>query len=323
MLTEAALLVSLSVTHGEGTEGCVAHAQLSRAVERRLQRRVFVPREQAALFVDVAFSKRGAETEATIRLADDDGHARGTRSLLTSSHCSALDDSLALSIALLVDEPPEPQPKPEASATSPAEGSSTPGASPAAAPRAATPLAIPPEVAAPREPWHLTLGVAAAGAWGLLPQVRPALVIQAQVLPRGFVPILLQGEGFWTSTAERDPSSGARFRLLRVGLSLCPSLLVGERNSLGLCAGQKLGWLSVEGYGFDQDSADRRLSFALALGAEGRQRLWKPFSLRAYLGGEIPLVRDRFTSGGANATELYRPASVALSAEVGVEAALW
>src|SRR6187402_343119 len=115
MLTEAALLVSLSVTHGQGTADCATHAQLSSAVERRLKRRVFVPAEQAALRVDVAFSKRGEDIEAKILLADEQGRSRGTRSLLTSSHCSALDDSLALSVALLVDEPPEPPPAAAAS----------------------------------------------------------------------------------------------------------------------------------------------------------------------------------------------------------------
>lgn len=123
MLAEAALLVSLSVSHGPETDGCASRAALSRAVERRLKRRVFVSAEQAQLRLDVAFVKRGSAVAATIRLIDAEGRSRGTRSLTTESHCSALDDSLALSIALLVDEPPEPET--EADAPAPAAPDAT------------------------------------------------------------------------------------------------------------------------------------------------------------------------------------------------------
>jgi hypothetical protein len=327
MLAEAALLVSLSVTHGPEADGCATRAELSRAVERRLKRRVFVAAEQAQLRLDVAFAKRGSEVVATIRLVDAEGRSRGTRSLTTASHCSALDDSLALSIALLVDEPPEPEPEaaPEAAAPIAATPEATAaGSKPPPRPaREPTSITIPSEVAAPREPWHFSIGVAGAVAWGLLPEVRPAIVGWARLVPRRFVPIILQGEGFWASEAARDASSGARFQLWRAALALCPTMSSSESSSFGLCAGQKLGWLTVEGYGFDQNLQDRRLSFALSLGAEGRQLLWKPFSLRGYLGAEIPLVRDRFTSGGENAVELFRPSPVAFGAELGLEAALW
>jgi hypothetical protein len=326
MLTEAALLVSLSVKNGPETDDCATRAQLSHAVERRLRRRVFVSAEQAQLRVDIAFSKRGAETEATIRLSDLDGRSRGTRSLSTEKHCSALDDSLALSVALLVDEPPEPEPEPEPapSAVPAADAAPAPAPPPPPPPaRPTTAISIPADVVAPREPWHLAVGVAATAAWGLLPELRPGLALQAQLTPRGFVPILLQGEGFLSSSAERDASSGATFRLLRAGLALCPRLVEGQRSNLGLCIGEKLGWMKVEGYGFDQNVADGRLTFALSLGAEGRLQLWKALWLRGYLGGEIPIVRDRFTSGGHHPVELFQPSPVALSGEIGIEAALW
>lgn len=326
MLAEAALLVSLSVSHGPEADGCATRAELSRAVERRLERRVFVASEQAQLRLDVAFVKRGSAVVATMRLVDAQGRSRGTRLLTTESHCSALDDSLALSIALLVDEPPEPEPEvaPESAApVAPTSEATRGGSKPPTAAREPTAITIPREVAAPREPWHVAIGAAGSVAWGLLPQVRPAVVAWARLVPRGFVPIILQGEGFWSSEAARDASSGARFQLWRVGLALCPALSASDSNAFGLCAGQKLGWLGVEGYGFDQNLEDRRLSFALSLGAEGRQLVWGPFSLRGYLGAEIPLVRDRFTSGGENAVELFRPSPVAFGAELGLEAALW
>jgi hypothetical protein len=312
MLADAALLVALTVEHGSGTSACLEARALEKAVERRLKRHVFVPKERAELALRVVFSQAGDRFDARIELASQDGTPRGTRTLSTSSHCSALDDSLALSVALLVDEPPDPEP---VTATSPS--------APATAPRAAKVIEVPPEVVAPREPWHARFGVSAEGAWGVLPGVRPALVLHVVIEPRSFWPIELQAEGFWPTDAERNADSGARFRLLRAGLALCPKLSTMPRYSLAACVGQRLSWITVEGYGFDHDSTEKRLGYALALGAEGRVRLFGPVSARGYLGVEVPLVRDRFTSGGRAPSELFQPSPLAIFGQIGLEASLW
>jgi hypothetical protein len=321
MLAEAALLAVLSVDRGSGAEACLDRAQLERKVERRLNRRVFVAEAEASLRVRVVFTAHDDRVVARIELSSIDGASRGTRSLVSAGHCSTLDDSLALSVALLVDEPPDPV---EAPAAPPAPAST------AAPPRASAPatptrvITIPADVAAPREPWHVGVGVAGKGAWGNLPGVRPAAVLALTLVPRYFAPIRLQGEAFGPAKAERDASSGARFNLLRAGLALCPGLWTGSSGALGLCAGQQLGWLTVEGYGFDHNAKQqRRLDYSLTLGGEGRLRLFPPVSLRGYLGGEVPLTHDRFTSGGRNAVELFRPIPVTLVGEIGLEAALW
>jgi hypothetical protein len=319
MLAEAALLVALTVEHGSGTSACLEAAKLERAVERRLKRRVFVATAQAQLKLRVVFARRVDDTEARIELSSADGTPRGTRSLVTSAHCSALDDSLALSVALLVDEPPDPEPLPSPEpATAP-----TPTAPAASAKKSESIINIPDDVVAPREPWHARFGASAAAAWGQLPGIRPVLALHLTLVPRGFWPIMLTGDGFWPKNAARDDGSGARFRLFRVGLSVCPALLDRPAQSVAVCAGQRISWLSVEGYGFDHDKSERRLGYALSLGGEGRQRLFGPVSVRGYLGGEVPLVRDRFASGGRNAVELFQPSPVALVGEIGLEGALW
>jgi hypothetical protein len=336
MLAEVALLVALSVQEGGGAESCMDAEQLKRGVEKRLRRRVFVEPSEASLKLLVVFSKHGADTEARIELSSIDGTPRGTRSLMTSGHCSALDDSLALSVALLVDQPPDPEPEaqPEATAPSPPAltaaappaslASSAAPVSPPAPPRPApTPITIPPEVAAPREPWRLSLGATGLAAWGVLPGIVPALALYSKVVPPHFVPILLEGEGFWPATAERDANSGARFKLFRAGLALCPALHEAAQVSAAVCVGQKVGWLKVDGYGFDQNLSERRLNFALTAGGEGRLRLFAPVSLRGYLGAEVPLARDRFTSGGRNSSELFELSPIAILGEIGLEAALW
>jgi hypothetical protein len=319
MLAEAALLVALTVEHGSDTSACLEAAKLERAVERRLKRQVFVAAPRAQLTLRVVFTRRVDDLEARIELASVDGTPRGTRTLVTAGHCSALDDSLALSVALLVDEPPDPEPPtgPEPAAEP------APSADAASVKKPARVISIPEDVIAPREPWHARFGVSAAGAWGQLPGIRPVLALHLALVPRGFWPIVLSADGFWPKSATRDDTSGARFRLFRVGLSVCPALFDQPARRASVCVGQRIGWLSVDGYGFDHDQRQRRLGYALSLGGEGRQRLLGPVSVRGYVGAELPLVRDRFKSGGRNAVELFQPSPVGVIGEIGLEAALW
>jgi len=312
MLAEAALLAVLSVEHGPGAEACLSQPDLERSVERRLKRRVFVGETEAQLRLRVRFIQQASEIEARIELSSQDGTPRGTRSLVTTGHCSKLDDSLALSVALLVDQPPEPEPAAE-----------QPGAPAAVGPSARRVIEIPPEISAPREPWHVAAGAGAKGIWGALPGIGPGVMLTIRLVPPHVPAILLQGEAYYPVRAERDADSGARFNLLRAGLSVCPSLVDGPRLDAGVCFGQQLGWLTAEGYGFDRDARQQRLTYALRLGGEGRLRVFSPVSLRGYLGAEIPLVRDHFTSGGTDAQELFRPTPVGLEAEIGLEAQLW
>jgi hypothetical protein len=314
MLAEAALLVALTVEHGSGTGACLEARALETAVERRLRRQVFVTKDRADLALRVAFSRSGERFDARIEIASQDGTPRGTRTLSTTAHCSALDDSLALSVALLVDEPPDPEPVTAATPSNPASSSTPPP------PKR---IEIPPEVAAPREPWHARFGVSLEGAWGILPGIRPALALHLTIVPRTFWPVEVQAEGFWPTDAERNPDSGARFRVLRAGLALCPELVQAPGYTLGVCVGQRLSWITVEGYGFDHDLKEKRLAYALSAAAEGRVRLVGPVSLRAALGLEVPLVRDRFTSGGRGASELFQPAPLAFFGQIGLEATLW
>lgn len=319
MLAEAALLAVLSVEHGAGAESCLGQARLERSVERRLKRRVFVPDADADLRLRVRFVQRGEQIEAHIEIASKDGTPRGSRSLVTSGHCSKLDDSLALSLALLVDQPPDPEPAPppeaEAAAAVPIVAPVTPP------PRGV--IVIPAEVAAPREPWHVAAGAAAKAIWGALPGIAGGAVLWLQLRPGGFPAILLAGEGFLPAEAERDADSGARFRLVRVGLAICPALTAAPGASIGLCVGQQVAWLAASGYGFDHDAKQRRLGYSFSLGGEGRVRLFSPVSVRAFFGAEVPLLRDRFTSAGTSAQELFRVAPVAVAAEIGLEASLW
>jgi hypothetical protein len=322
MLAEVALLAVLSVQHGPGADGCIDEARLMRSVERRLKRRVFVSEARADLRFRVGFRAAGEQIEARIELSNRDGTSRGTRLLVTTGHCSKLDDSLALSLALLVDSPPDPEPEAEPAAPSAESDGPAPPSKPPPR-RAPSTIEIPPEVAAPREPWHVAALASANANWGVLPSIRPALLLGMRIVPPRFPSVVFYGEAYWPVNAERDDVSGARFRLLRAGLSLCPELASGGRTSLGVCIGQTLGWLSAEGYGFDRDAKQQRLQYSFTLAGEARLRLFSPVSLRGAAGVELPLVRDRFASAGRNAQELFRPALLGISAQIGLEALLF
>lgn len=332
MLADASLLVALSVQHGSGAEACMGEPQLKQGVERRLRRKVFVDAEQADLRFVVTFETHGNETEARISVSSRDGAPRGTRSLVTTKHCSALDDSLALSVALLVDQPPEPElevtpppvaPPIESIPAAPVAPAPAPAPSQRATPKPPTRITIPEDVAAPREPWHVMLGAAAQGTWGVLPGLGPAVSLYSSVVAPHFVPTTLAGELFSEREASRDERSGARFRLLRVSLSLCPPLWEDGGRGVALCVGQKIGWLRVTGYGFDHDLSEQRLTYALTIGGEAKQHLFGPASIRGYLGAEVPVVRDQFASSGRNASELFRTTPIGVAAQLGLEAALW
>jgi hypothetical protein len=318
MLAEAALLAVLSVEHGVGAGACMDEARLARSVERRLKRRVFVNEAQADLRFRVRFRAVAEQVEARIELSNRDGTSRGTRLLVTTGHCSKLDDSLALSVALLVDAPPEPEPEPEPETDA---GPAPP--SKRVPPRAPTTIEIPPEVAAPREPWHVAILASAKASWGVLPSIRPALLLGIRLVAPRFPAVVLYGEAYWPVNAERDDVSGARFRLPRAGVAVCPELGSGGRANLGICIGQTLGWISADGYGFDRDAKQQRLQYSFTLAGEGRLRLFSPVSLRGAAGVELPVMRDRFASAGRNAEVLFRPAPLGISAEIGLEASLW
>ncbi len=298
----------LSLERGAGAEACMDVEQLRMSVEKKLRRPVFVTArpDLAATRVRVRFSRHGQEFRAQIGLSGADGAARGERRLVTSAaHCSALDDALALSVALLVDTPPESAPP-----------------LPRAAAGRVSPITIPPEASAPREPWHVALTPGLRTGFGALPGLAFGASLGIRLKPAAFPAILLETDLWLARDAARDVSSGARFGLRRAGLFLCPAL-GSSRRHVGFCVGQQTGWLEVEGYGFDRNLRSGRLTYSLSARGEGRVLVVAPVSLRGFFGVEVPLVRDRFASAGPHALELFRPGLLAILAGIGGEVALW
>jgi hypothetical protein len=89
---------------------------------------------------------------------------------------------------------------------------------------------------------------------------------------------------------------------------------------LHLCASARAGSLSAEGFGWSEDRSSERL--LLTAGVRARLGLFfaGPWVLRAALGPDFPLLRDRFFVRAEDGSEhdLFRSGPVAASGELGV-----
>jgi hypothetical protein len=321
----------IAVSKDNDTAACMGETALRRAVEARLRRAVFQSDLKVTLDVRVAFQRESAGWSAELTMRDGSGQFLGQRSIVTeAAHCSALDDSLALVVALLVDSPPS-APPPEAPPEVPAQATvtneprpalpTTEPASKSVQPQPFTTLSVPRDTLAPREPWRFDVSVSAVAALGTIPGfavgAELGLGAQAPHLPE----LRLFADGFGRRDQQRSASpSGAHFDLASVGLELCagePPL--GALRWFG-CAGQSLGRLKVTSYGFDQNTSSEHLTYALlvrtGLGFPLFGRLQGRIAARA----ELPLSRAIFDYGSRDGSQraLYEMKPVTAALDLGL-----
>jgi hypothetical protein len=302
----------LEIVRDDATRSCISEKALERSVERRLRRKVFGA--DARFSLRVAFERSDAAWLADLELSDADGPL-GKRQLSTEArHCSALDDSLALVVALLVDTPPEREPSPP---TTP-EPSPEP-ARPLPPRRSPTPIQVPAESFAPREP----LGFGARGSGLLAAGLIPGIALGAEValelaFPRG--PRVVASLDATVTRKREGGDGGAAFSSRRVGLELCG--LGGAWGALSVepCVGQRVGWIGAEGFDFDQNLEITRLYYSLAAGVDVGVAVTGALRVSAGLRGEFPLTRDRFSERLANGErdELFRVAPLIASTRIGL-----
>jgi len=308
--------VSLEVTRGAAAEACLEGPALETAVERRLERPVFVPAERAAVRVTLHFERRSDRAfAAEVVLLDRHGTALGRRELTTrAAHCSALDESLALVVALLVDSP---EAREQAEVAPVSEAPAAPSGS-AAAPAVtsappATTLAIPPDVAAPREPYRIVVGASAAALAGPLPGLAFGPELLFAVRPPRFVELRLRPSLFpEREVTAHTPDQGGRLALVSVALDVCPLEQGAGRLRLTGCVGQSVGWVRGEGFGYRHNASTGTLVYSLGVGASVLIALAGPLGLNVGLSGALPLERDTYVSQAQNGatTEVFRPAPV-------------
>jgi hypothetical protein len=308
------------IAKGPGTEQCLGEGALRRAVEYRLRRSAFRRDLPVTLEVHIAFERSAAGWAAELTMHDGSARLLGRRTITTqAAHCSALDDSLALVVALLVDSPPsapEAAEPPAPAAATPANADGTAAPQPAAAPserlpdikpqapQPSTTLSLPRDTAAPREPWRFELNLGAAAAAGVVPGLAPGgelgIGAQAPRLPE----IRLFGNWFAQRDQQRPGSnSGAHFDFANVGLELCAlDVRFGALRWFG-CAGQTIGRLHVASYGFDQNTTTEHLTYALLARTGLRLPVAGRFSGRLGIRAELPLARGVFDYGSRDGQE--------------------
>lgn len=310
--TQPRVGVRLDVKREPGTEQCVSTSALEQAVEARLRRAVFVDEASAPLLIRLRLAQRAKRVwAAELQLENDAGQNLGERTLTTTAqHCSSLDDSLALVVALLVDAPlsereqasqrqrvSAPEHKAQAETNSGALGSP-------ATPKA-TLIELPPSTLGPRQPWRWEASLGASLALGLLPGVALGLELGVSGKPAGAPELRLFAGGYAPREAYAGPNdAGARFAALFVGLELCP--LEGQLHTVrwSACAGQNVTWFHAAAFGYDQNSTADRLIYAFLARGALLVPVAGPVSARLSAGAELPLSRPVFVYGtGANAEQ--------------------
>jgi hypothetical protein len=311
----------LELRRPPGTSACSSQQQLERSVERRLRRRVFRD-ASAELELQVVFERTDRQWLVRLELSDAKGPL-GERELSTdAAHCSALDDSLALVVALLVDTPPERESEARVAQASPAAQAAAPGPTVAVARRPAA-IHIPAETHAPRQGVRLGARASLLAASGLLPSAGLGAQLAAEARWPRMPRLALLVEAFLSqaeTVAGRD--AGARIRSERVGLEVCPTAVDWGSSEVSVCAGQRAGRVRAEGFGFDRNLSSERLYFALSAGVDWTLALagWLELSSGARL--EVPLTRDDFLVRPASgeASSVFRPAALAATLQLGLGA---
>jgi len=333
----------LEVTKGAGAEHCVDGPSLSRAVEKRLQRRAFREDVPATLHLKIAITHDAAGWSALLTMRDGTDAFLGRRRLVTeAADCSALDDSLALVVALLVDSPPSPaveevepslvhetasqKPPPQATPTDPALGSTPP---PALSESAATEaprenesaIRLPRDTPAAREPWRIQLAAEGVGAIGILPGFAPGIELGIGAkAPR--LPELRLFAGWYGPREQRraEQDAGARFDALYLGFEVCPFEPTLGISQWTICAGQSVGRLRAAAFGFDENTTSDHLTYALLARGALQLALSSRVAVRFGVRAELPAVRGVFRYGTPNGgqQELYRPSPVAAVLDLGL-----
>jgi hypothetical protein len=317
---------SLSWLRMPGTEACIATQALARSVEERLGRRVFVSAAEADVSVEGRIERRAGAAggwHAVITVRDAKGALLGTRELdrAGTDACDAMNEPLALVIAVMIDpdaklgaRPAPPAPLPAAAPAPPAPLPPTPP------PEAAPPPAPPP--ARRDDPWRFEGDAYASLLTGVAPKLDPGAGVAGILFVPG-VPLGLRGSAnlYLPTTAEKD-GARASFDLFHLGSALCPTLR-RPAVTLMLCLGGHLGVLRSH-----PETASRVIDEKTAIVwnavTEGRVSLpvIAPLALTAGVSAVLPIVRPTFeytsSDPAVGRDNLHKVSAFALAADAGI-----
>lgn len=255
---------------------------------------------------------------AVIAIASSDGKVLGTRALNSAeASCRALDEQLALVIALMID--------PEATAAEPGKAPveaapQAPPAPPRVIVQRETVLVPVPTPTPPKpETWRGGAHVGPVFGVGMLPGVACGLGVRLMIDPPWSWPVLVEGS-IWRESRATEQGGAGLFRLALAGASLCPVQLGRARTRALICAGGHVGSLRMQSEGYDINREQERLAVDLALTGRVTHRIAGPLVVTAGAGLLAPIARDRFfvrVSDGS-APEVFRMAPIAAQIDLGL-----
>ena len=316
------MLAELAWQGGPSGSNCIEARELEKAVEASLGRPLFAPKGQADVRVSGAISQADGKWLVRLTLTSAEGEPMGERDLESeSADCSALDDSLALVLAVMLDIPKTRIPEPTRSAPEPA---ALPSAAPPppASPRVST-LRVPKDTPPRRPRWSFEVGLAALGAYGLLPEVTFGVRGHVAVKPPEFWKVGVD-VGSYASVDETlgSTDAGASFSPKELGVFVCPFELPGSGFQLEGCLVQHVGTLHVEGFGFDKNEEQARPYVNVGLAFAAGLQIFGPLSVRGGIDTQVPLLRETFRYGSQDGEEpsLFRMAAVLVAGQIGLAA---
>lgn len=306
---EAKKTASLGWTRLDGAESCTGTRELAEAVEKILQRSVFVSAAQADLAIEgrVEKTKPGPGFKATLSVADKDGKPLGTRELTTDkADCHALDDQVSLAVALMVDPDAmlaPPKPPPEDKKEPPPK---PPPPSPPIVKKVYVPVPTPPKKEE-EDPWRGDVFAGFTLGFGWLPRVAPGAHVGASVDPPWFFPVEVTLKFFTPQTVEAPRGATVLFYTFQAAALGCPLSYGGSVGEIRACGGLEGGFLVGEGEGFDteaQDASSIRGQLGATIKGRADFKIAGPFRLGLATGVTVPFFRDEFVYQAPNGTQV-------------------
>lgn len=263
-------LAALEWTRGPGAEACLSDAEIVKAVEATLSRRVFAPLAESDRVLRASIAPATAPIpsgwHATIELSSKQGVELGAREIeLEGTDCREASDVLVLAISLMADLPEVPGER------EPPAPSIEPAPRPVRRPRPKAALAPPIRVRGSLAPAVVLVDE---------PAIDPGAAVSLEIDPPRFVPVIVD---VLFQFQTRGSAGDQRYWLLggTVALSICPVNFSGSRIGLLACIGPEATAYAAWARGFGDDTA--ALSSTFGGMVQARPSLTLTDELRVFL----------------------------------------
>lgn len=281
---------SLGWTRLEGAEGCIATRELAESVEKILRRQALVSAAQADLAIEgrVQRAASGPGFVAVINVADPTGKQLGTRELATDqADCHALDEPVALAIALMIDPNASLAPAPDVKKEEKKEAVKTKEVV------KEKKVYVPVRTPAP-DPWRGDVFAGFSLGFGWLPNVSPGAHVGASLTPPWLFPMEVTARFFAPQTEDVVRGATVLFYGFQGAGFACPLRHAGSIGEIRACAGVEGGFLVAEGEGFESEPAEAsplQGQFGFSIKGRADFKIVGPFRLGLAPGITVPVFR--------------------------------